>query len=158
MRCIVCLASALMAVSGCTTAEATQPEPIYKSNPAGVAKPIAAYSHVAIVPAGTKLLYLAGQVGNRPDGTVPPRMEDQIIQAFENVRTILASQGAGPEHITKLVIYAAARPTDLAKLREHRQAFYRGTMPPPSTWVYVNALARPEYLVEVDATAAVPSR
>lgn len=128
------------------------------SNPPGVAPPVGAYSHLATVPPGTKLLFLAGQIGNRPDGSLPSNVEDQIIQAYENVRTILASQGAGPQHITKVMIYASAEPTNWAKLRAHRRAFFGERMPPPSTWVYVRQLVRPNYLVEVEVVAAVPER
>jgi enamine deaminase RidA (YjgF/YER057c/UK114 family) len=34
---------------------------------------------------------------------------------------------------------------------------FAGTAPPPSTWVQVAGLARPEYLVEIEAVAAVPA-
>jgi enamine deaminase RidA (YjgF/YER057c/UK114 family) len=127
-------------------------------NPAGVAPPVAAYSHLAIVPAGTRLLFLAGQIGNRPDGSLAGSVEDQMIQAYENIRSILASQGAGPQHIAKVMIYASAEPTDWPKLRAHRRAFFGDRMPPPSTWVYVRQLARPNYLVEVEVVATVPNR
>ena len=131
---------------------------IRKVNPETVAKPVAAYSHVAEVPAGTRMLFLAGQVGNRPDGTLPESLEDQAVQALENIRLILASQGARPEHIVKLTFYAAARPASLAKVNAKRTAMFAGTAPPPSTWVQVAGLARPEYLIEVEAVAAVPPR
>ena len=67
---------------------------IRKANPPTVAKPVAAYSHVAEVPPGTRLLYLAGQVGNRPDGSLPESVDDQAAQALENIRLILAAEGA----------------------------------------------------------------
>jgi enamine deaminase RidA (YjgF/YER057c/UK114 family) len=139
-------------------ATAAGAQEIRKANPPSVAKPVAAYSHVAEVPPGTRLLFLAGQVGNRPDGTLPATIEEQAVQALDNVRAILAAEGAGPEHIVKMTIYAAARPADMAKIAAKRAEMFRGTMPPPSTWVYVTALARPEYLIEIEAVAAVPVR
>jgi enamine deaminase RidA (YjgF/YER057c/UK114 family) len=131
---------------------------IRKFDPPGVAKPVAAYSHVAEVPAGTRLLFLAGQVGNRVDGSLPASIEEQAAQAFDNIRTILASQGARPDHIVKMTIYAAARPTDAAAIGRKRAEMFKGTEPPPSTWVYVAQLARPEYLIEIEVVAAVPTR
>ena len=41
------------------------------SNPATVAPPVGAYSHAVEVPPGSRLLYIAGQVGNLPDGSLP---------------------------------------------------------------------------------------
>jgi enamine deaminase RidA (YjgF/YER057c/UK114 family) len=130
---------------------------IRKANPPTVAKPVAAYSHVAEVPPGTRLLYLAGQVGNRPDGTLPEAVEDQAVQALENIRLILAAEGARPQDIAKLTFYVAAKPASLAKLNAKRTEMFAGTPPPPSTWVQVAGLARPEYLVEIEAVAAAPA-
>jgi len=131
---------------------------IRKINPPSVPKPVAAYSHVAEVPPGTRLLFLAGQVGNRADGSLPDGVEDQAVQALENIRLILAAQGAGPQDIVKLTFYVAAKPASLAKLNAKRAEMFAGTAPPPSTWIQVAGLARPEYLVEIEAVAAVPAR
>lgn len=131
---------------------------IRKINPPSVPKPVAAYSHVADVPPGTRLLFLAGQVGNRADGSLPEGVEDQAVQALENIRLILAAQGAGPQDIVKLTFYVAAKPASLAKLNAKRAEMFAGTAPPPSTWIQVAGLARPEYLVEIEAVAAVPAR
>jgi len=129
---------------------------VIKSNPAGVAKPLGAYSHVAEVPSGSKLLFLAGQVGNRPDGTLPASLEDQAVQALENIRLILADRGARPEHIVKMTIYVVGKPSDWSKLRAKRREMFAGTEPPPSTLVYVSALSSPEHLIEVDTVAVMP--
>jgi enamine deaminase RidA (YjgF/YER057c/UK114 family) len=131
---------------------------IRKINPPSVPKPVAAYSHVAEVPPGTRLLFLAGQVGNRADGSLPEGVEDQAVQALENIRLILAAQGAGPQDIVKLTFYVAAKPASLAKLNAKRAEMFAGTPPPPSTWIQVAGLARPEYLVEIEAVAAVSAR
>ena len=130
---------------------------VRKANPPTVAKPVAAYSHVAEVPPGTRLLYLAGQVGNRPDGSLPESVEDQAVQALENIRLILAAEGARPQDIVKLTFYVAQKPVSIAKLNAKRTEMCAGTAPPPSTWVQVAGLARPEYLVEIEAVAAVPA-
>lgn len=131
---------------------------VRKTNPPTVPKPVAAYSHVAEVPPGTRLLFLAGQVGNRADGSLPESVDDQAVQALENIRLILAAQGAGPQDIVRLTFYVAAKPASLAKLNARRAEMFAGTAPPPSTWIQVAGLARPEYLVEIEATAAVPAR
>jgi enamine deaminase RidA (YjgF/YER057c/UK114 family) len=104
------------------------------------------------------MLFLAGQVGNRADGSLPESVDDQAVQALENIRLILAAEGAGPQDIVKLTFYVAAKPASLAKLNAKRAAMFAGTAPPPSTWVQVAGLARPEYLIEIEAVAAVPAK
>lgn len=140
------------------SASAAQASPVQIRNPGTVAKPVGSYSHLAVVPPETRLLYLAGQIGNRPDGSLPASVEEQIVQALENVRLILASQGARAEHVVKLTYYVAAKPTDWGPIRKKRAAMFLGAEPPPATWIYVRELIRPEYLVEIDAVAALPIR
>ena len=130
---------------------------VVKRNPSTVAPPIGAYSHIAVVPPGHRLLFVAGQVGNRPDGTVGKTVEEQAVQALENVRLVLAAEGAKPSDIVKLTVYAAARPADMAIISAKRAELFAEGMPPAITWVYVSGLARPEYLIEVEAIAAVPA-
>jgi len=142
---------ALLAVAAPVSAQ------VMKTNPPAVAKPLGAYSHVAEVPSRARLLFLAGQVGNRPDGSLPASFEDQAVQAFENIRLILADRGARPEHLVKLTIYVVGKPADWSKVRAKRAEMFAGTEPPPSTLIYVSALSTPEHLIEVDAVALVPA-
>lgn len=124
------------------------------SDPDNVAPPIGHYSHLAVVTAGTDLLYLAGQVGIKRDGSTCGDVNDQYRQSLPNILTILASEGCGPEHIVKLTTYLVT-PLDLNKIREMREELL-GEAKPPSTLLYVPKLARPEFLVEIDAIAARP--
>ena len=123
-------------------------------NPPGVAPPIGAYSHVAIVPPGRGLIVLAGQIGNAPDGKLADTVDAQFEAALRNVATLLASQGATPRDLVKLTIYLV-QPLDPNRARAARAALLDGAAP-PSTLVYVSRLARPEILVEVEATALAP--
>ena len=147
--------SLLIGTAGCPALRA---ESIRKVNPPSVPKPVAAYSHVAEVPPGHRLLFLAGQIGNRSDGTLAATLEEQAAQAFDNIRAILAAEGAEPRDIVKMTIYAATRPQNMAAISAKRAEIFKGTEPPPSTWIYVAGLARPDILIEIEAVAAVPIR
>jgi enamine deaminase RidA (YjgF/YER057c/UK114 family) len=112
------------------------------SNPDSVAPPVGSYSHLAIVKAGTDLLFVAGQVGMRPDGSVPVDVNEQYRQSLKNILAILASEGCGSDDIVKL-----------KSIREIRLELL-GKSKPPSTLIYVPNLASPEFLVEIEAIAA----
>jgi enamine deaminase RidA (YjgF/YER057c/UK114 family) len=59
-------------------------------NPATLYDPTPnAYSQVAIVPSGTRLVFIAGQGGDSADGTLPADFQAQLRQAFANVRHAL---------------------------------------------------------------------
>jgi len=58
--------------------------------------PAASYRHLAVVPSGSRLLVLAGQIGNLSDGTIVEGLEAQYEQALININAIVASEGAPP--------------------------------------------------------------
>jgi len=73
---------------------------------------------------------------------------------MQNIRQLLQEAGGQMEHIVKVVVYI----TDV----RNREAVYRVMgeylkgVYPVSTGITVVALARPEWLVEIDATAVIP--
>ena len=79
---------------------------------------------------------------------------EQTRQAMKNICQLVEEAGGKTEHIVKIVVYL----TDI----RHREAVYRVIgeylkgVYPVSTGLVVQALARPEWLVEIDATAVIP--
>jgi enamine deaminase RidA (YjgF/YER057c/UK114 family) len=79
---------------------------------------------------------------------------DQARKVMDNIRQLLTECGADMDHLVKLVVYL----TDI----RHREAVYRVMgeyirgVHPVCTGLVVVALARPEWLVEIDATAVIP--
>lgn len=126
------------------------------SEPQGVPAPEGRYSHLAVVPAGSDMLFLAGQVGREPGGAISPDVTAQFVQALRNILAILASEGCGPEHIVRLTTFLV-EPIDLAALKDMRLNLL-GEVKPTTTLVYVPRLATPEFLVEIEAIAARPAR
>ena len=124
------------------------------SNPDTVAPPLGAYSHVASLPAGARLIAIAGQVGNAPAGAVPEAAEAQYENALRNIVRLLESEGCTPADIVKLNSYLVQR-LDLPVVALMRKAIL-GDIRPAATMVYVAGLAAPEYLIEVEAWAVKP--
>ena len=122
------------------------------SNPSGVHAPLGLYSHTASVPPGTRLVFISGQLGVRPDGSVPATMAEQADQAFTNLITMLKAHGLDATSIVKLTTFMVAghdgdavRAARLRHLGAHR---------PASTAVFVSQLVDPAWFVEVEAVAA----
>lgn len=119
-------------------------------NPSNLAQP-RGYTHV--VKAGNTV-YIAGQVGRRPDGTLAGSdIGSQTDQVFKNLRAALASVGAGFEHMTKITVFLTHR-EDIPGFRTARDKHVTGE-PPASTLVLISGLAEPEFRVEVEATAVI---
>ena len=123
------------------------------SNPPTVAPPAAMYSHSVEVPPNARWLYLAGQIGLRPDGTLAGGFEEQHDQIWQNTLAILAHSGMGPENIVRLNVYSTD-PEGLKFLKVHREKYLKPGHTPASTWVVVSRLARPEWVVEMETVAA----
>ena len=121
-------------------------------NPPGVPSPVGAYSHVAIVEAGSRQILMSGQVGVGADGKVPADLAGEAEQIFRNIEGNLAGVGLTMASIAKITVYVVAG-SDLATIRAAR-AKALGDLRPASTLVVVAALAAPEYHYEVEVIAA----
>lgn len=150
---IAALAGALSLASAEARGQGARLERI---QPPGLTKPTG-YSHVVTV--SGKLAFVAGQVSLDKDGNVVGKgdLKAQTVQVFENLKAALAAASASPKDLVKIVIYVVNyNPAQIGVLRDARQAFLAGAEPPASTLVGVQALAREDFLIEIEAIAAVP--
>ena len=122
------------------------------TSPDTVTPPYGPYSHVATVAADAELVFLSGQVGERPDGTVPETIEDQYLQTVTTIAAILKAEGLGPENIVKLTTYVT-KPIAGDRLRALRRSVF-GDIAPAATMLFVPRLVSEEYFVEIETIAA----
>ena len=79
---------------------------------------------------------------------------EQTHKVMQNIRQLIEEAGGNMTHLVKIVVYV----TDV----RHREAVYRTMgeyikgIHPVSTGLVVQSLARPDWLVEIDATAVIP--
>jgi reactive intermediate/imine deaminase len=136
----------------CASAQTVIAQNIERINPEGMTQPTA-YHH--LVKAGGHLLFIAGQVSLDGEGNLVGEgdMGAQVRQVLENLKTVLASQGADFSNVVKINIFT----TDIDAFREAaaiRAEYFAGN-PPASTLVQIVRLARPEFLVEIEAIAVL---
>ncbi len=110
----------------------------------------------AVVARG-RLVFLRGQVSQDLDSGANVGVGDpaqQAHQVMQNIRQLVHEAGGEMGHLAKIVVYL----TDI----RHREPVYRVMgeyirgVHPACTGLVVVALARPEWLVEIDATAVIP--
>jgi len=120
-------------------------------NPETIHAPVGRYVHQIETSGESRMLFLSGQVGMRPDGSMPEDPVEQFAICVENILANLSAAGFETTDLVKLTTYvvgsmdAAGRRAALDRLL--------GSHVNTSTLVYVAALAAPEYKVEVDAWA-----
>ncbi len=111
----------------------------------------------AVVTKGGRIVWLRGQCPQNIEDAVNIPSHDPVEQThkvMQNIRQLIEEAGGRMEHLVKIVVYI----TDV----RHREAIYTTIgeyikgVHPVSTGLVVQALARPEWLVEIDGTAVIP--
>ncbi|WP_305967705.1 MULTISPECIES: RidA family protein [unclassified Mameliella] len=111
----------------------------------------------AVVTRGGSTVWMRGQCPQDLDTAKNIDSHDpaeQTHKVMQNIRQLVEEAGGEMSHVVKLVVYI----TDV----RHREAIYRVMgeyikgVHPVCTGLVVQALARPEWLVEIDATAVIP--
>jgi len=116
------------------------------------------FSHAAISPPG-RLIHCAGQVAWNARGEIvgPGDLALQAQQALRNLGRVLAAAGAGPADVVRLrTLVVAHTPDKLEPITRALTAFFGDVPPAPNTLIGVQALALPDFLIEIEATAALP--
>lgn len=103
------------------------------------------------------LVFVSGLLARSPEGAIVGRgdMAAQIAQVGENLRTALASVGATLEDLVRTCTFV----TDIDEFFRHVdvRARYFAAALPTSTTVEVKRLSNPDFMVEVEGFAIIPS-
>ena len=127
------------------------PIQIERMNPPGTTQPTA---YTQLVRAGNTL-YLAGQTAVNEKGELIGKsdMRAQVRQVYENLKSLLASQGATFDHLVKITIYTLSI-DEFRKAGDIREE-YTGGRAPASTLLQIDQLASPDYLLEIEGSAVL---
>ena len=120
------------------------PQNLYDPTPNG-------YSTAVIVPAGARMAYISGQVGQDGTGGLSPDFAVQVERAYANLRTAIEALGAKPDQVAKLTVFVVDH--DMSKLEvltRNVKAMF-GERLPAQTLVPVPKLAIDPMLFEVEA-------
>lgn len=120
--------------------------------PKSIRPPFARYSHAVEVPAGKRLVICSGQLGIRPDDSIPEGAGEQAELCFSNIVAVLAESGLSLENVVRINAFV----TDRAHMKPYMEVRDRlvADPPPASTLMIVSGFSRPEFKVEIEAIAA----
>ena len=112
----------------------------------------------AVVTEGGKTIWMRGQCPQNLDDGVNIRSIDpaeQTHKVMQNIKLLIEETGGTMNHLVKIVVYI----TDIKNREVIYQVIgeYIKNVHPVSTGLVVERLARPEWLVEIDATAVIPT-
>ena len=113
-------------------------------------RPGGAYSQAVEVSGGTRILFISGQLGMTPDGTIAHGMTEQSRLAWRNVAAQLEAAGMTFDNLVKITMIIpdaadipACRPARAEALGERR----------PASTIIVAGLADPSLKIEIEAIA-----
>jgi len=133
------------------TATRINPSELYSSLEYG-------FSH-AVRSEGSRMLHLSGQVAWDADHKVigPGDLALQARQALANLKLVLAAEGATPADLVRIRTYVVDHtPDKIGLVAPELMVFYGDVLPAANTWIGVQALAMPDFLIEIEATAVLP--
>ena len=112
----------------------------------------------AVVTEGGKTVWMRGQCPQNLDNGVNIESIDpaeQTHKVMQNIELLIKESGGTMNHLVKIVVYI----TDIKNREVIYQVIgeYIKNVHPVSTGLVVERLARPEWLVEIDATAVIPT-
>jgi 2-iminobutanoate/2-iminopropanoate deaminase len=125
------------------------PDSLFQSLPHG-------FSQI-VVATGKKMVFVSGQTAWDTQKNIVggDSVLEQARQAFRNLEKAMEAAGGTLKDIVALRIYVVDYQAECGTavgivLRE-----FFSENPPPSTWIGVSALADPEFLIEIEATAVL---
>jgi len=112
------------------------------------------YSQAVLI---DRTLYISGSVAVDANGNLvaPGDMAGQMRAAYTNIRRTLAAHGAGFQEVVKETIYTTSMDA-LLKASDLRFEYYDKERLPTASWVQVQRLADPGFLVEIEVIAELP--
>jgi enamine deaminase RidA (YjgF/YER057c/UK114 family) len=133
------------------------PPSITRINPPELGTP-PGYSQVVDVSAG-RIIFIAGQTAVDRDGNVVGKDDfaAQATQVFRNLGIALEAAGCTAANLVKLTVYLTDM-NNLSRYRAARNSFFASVTPPAApavTLVEVAKLYGPDFMIEIEAIAAV---
>ena len=125
-------------------------------NPEGLSKN-PGFTQVVVVTGPAKTIYVGGQDAVDGSGNLVGEGDVglQTEQVLKNIQTALAAAGADLGDVVKWNVYVATGQPLQPGFEAFMRAWGNRPNPPAITMAFVSGLARPEYLVEMDAVAVV---
>jgi enamine deaminase RidA (YjgF/YER057c/UK114 family) len=146
----------LTTITSCNSLKKEEMTEIKVYNPEGLhANP--AFSQIAIIPSNARQILIGGQNALNSNGEIVGKgdLKRQAEQILKNIKIALTSANAELDHIVKWNIYVI-RGTNIQPAFEVFQTEMKNMRRPPLiTMLFVDALAHPDFLMEVEVVAAI---
>lgn len=112
----------------------------------------------AVITEGGRRVILSGQVGvDSDENTIAPDLSSQTDTAIDNIEKILAEIDGNLTHVTIMRIYILESEKNNQDLISEILLKRFPSDPPATSWIFISGLSLPEWLIEIEAEAMLPS-
>jgi len=129
-------------------------------NPDTMGKPLGQYSQIARAKGTADLVFIAGQLATDKAGNLvgADDFDAQCRQVYANIEAALKAVGGGWKNVVQFTTYLV-HSQDVPRLRAFRAREFGKYFPdgayPPNTLLIIDRLVGEQYLIEVQAVAAI---
>ncbi|GMO93216.1 RidA family protein [Bradyrhizobium sp. TM239] len=115
------------------------------------------FSQATIIEASGKLLFVSGMTARKPDGTIAGvgDVSAQTRQVCENIKAAVEAAGGSLEDVVRVDVYVRNM-EHFDAIHAVRREYFKPPLP-ASTMVEICKMTHPDYLIEINAIAVLPS-
>src|SRR5215468_12700547 len=123
-----------------------------------IRKPAGVFSQATVIEAKGRLVFISGMTARRADGTIAGvgDITEQTRQVCENIKAAVEAAGGTMDDICRVDVYVRNM-EHFDAIHKVRAQYFKAPLP-ASTMVEVTKMTSPDYLIEINAIAVVPSR
>src|ERR1700748_1528708 len=120
-----------------------------------IRKPVGVFSQATVIEAKGRLVFIPGMTARRPDGTIAGvgNIEAQTRQVCENLKAAVEAAGGTLDDICRVDVYVRNM-EHFTTIHKVRREYFKAPAP-ASTMVEVCKMTSPDYLIEINAIAAI---
>ena len=120
-------------------------------------EPSGHFSQAIALPAQGRIVFISGMTSRRADGTIAGvgDVEAQTRQVRENIKAAVEAAGGTMDDVCRVDVYVR-NIEHFDKIHKVRREYFRAPAP-ASTMVEVTKMVHPDYLIEINAIAVIPS-
>jgi 2-iminobutanoate/2-iminopropanoate deaminase len=123
-----------------------------------IRSPSGVFSKATVVEAEGRLVFISGMTARRPDGTIAGigDITAQTRQVCENIKAAVEGAGGTLDHVCRVDVYIRNM-EHFQAIHEVRKEYFKPPLP-ASTMVEITKMTSPEYLIEINAIAVIPTK
>jgi 2-iminobutanoate/2-iminopropanoate deaminase len=121
-------------------------------------QPTGVFSHATVIEATGRFVFISGMTARKPDGSIAGvgDITEQTRQVCENIKAAVEAAGGTMDDICRVDVYVRNM-EHFEAIHKVRAQYFKPPLP-ASTMVEITKMTSPDYLIEINAIAVLPTK